>query len=472
MVKKDEWKVLLIGVLTEFGERYSYYIIQSLLIFFLIEHFKIPETRSQVLVGTVISAFYISSLLGGYISDKILNHYLSALLGAILMTAGNSILALTSSEHGLFMGLAVISISTGLIKSNIATFIGEYYDKAKFSDSQRDFGFNIFYIGINLGIFSAFFIATSLKNTFGYDAPFYSSIMMCIVMVLNLLLGLYVLRKYITFADVITLKKTLKLSVILIAYILGVFFLLKYSAIANIAVTLATGICLFIMYKSAQNKYWRNVFVALIFFILSIVYWSVYFQLYISILLFLDKTVNHNFLGLTVNSTQFLSILSIWLLIFGAIMGKIWITFEKKSKPVHDIDKFGFGLFLMAIAMLLLYCGIKFTPTDVKVPAIIIFGILLIVAISELSLSAIGLSMVTKLAPNGYVALYMGIWLVTLGIGGKFAGIISSHITISNDIVQSKLNMESGSLEFMAISLGGLSIAFITRNFIKKSILN
>lgn len=469
MIKQDQWKVLLIGALTEFGERYSYYIIQSLLIFFLIEHFKIPESRSQVLVGTVISAFYISSLLGGYISDKILNHYLSALLGALLMTAGNSILALTSTEHGLFMGLAVISISTGLIKSNIATFIGEYYDKSGFPESQRDFGFNIFYIGINLGIFCAFFVATGLKNTYGYDAPFYSSIMMCIVMVLNLALGLYILRNYITFAGVVTLNKLLKLSAILIVYIIGIFFLLKYSTIANTAVALATCICLFIMYKSAQGKYWRNVFVALIFFILSIIYWSIYFQLYISILLFLDKTVAHSFLNITINSTQFLSILSIWLLIFGVIMGKIWISFEKKSKPVHDIDKFSLGLFLLAVSMLLLYFGIKFTPLDIKLPAIIILGVILVVAISELSLSAIGLSMVTKIAPNGYVALYMGIWLVTLGIGGKFAGVIASKIDISNNIAQSKINMSNGLIEFTAIALGGVFIALIFRKFIKNS---
>lgn len=470
MIKKDQWKVLLIGSLTEFGERYSYYIIQSLLIFFLIEHFKIPEARSQILVGTVISAFYISSLLGGYISDKVLNHYLSALLGAILMTVGNSILALTSSKHGLFMGLAVISISTGLIKSNIATFIGEYYDQSGFPESQRDFGFNIFYIGINLGIFCAFFIATYLKNTYGYDAPFYSSIMMCIVIVLNLSLGLYVLRNYITFAEVITLNKVLKLSLILISYIIGVFFLLKYSTVANIAVALATGICLFIMYKSAEGKYWKNVFVALIFFSLSIIYWSIYFQLYISILLFLDRTVNHTICGITINSTQFLSVLSIWLLIFGVMMGKIWVAFESKSKPVHDIDKFNLGLFLLAVAMFLLYCGIKFTPLNVKLPAIIIFLVLLIVAISELSLSAIGLSMVTKIAPKGYVALYMGIWLVTLGIGGKFAGIIASKINISNNIDQSKLNMSSGLIEFIAIALSGVLIALIFRKFIKNSV--
>ncbi len=173
-VQKDQTKVLFVGSMTEFGERYSYYIIQSLLIFFLIQRFGISQAESSTLVGTVLGVVYISAIVGGYIADKLINHYVAAFLGSILMVSGSILLALSTGQDGLFIGLAFIAISTGLIKSNISSFIGEFYDKSKLSESHRDFGFSIFYVGINLGSFFATLFASYLKDTYGFAAPFYS----------------------------------------------------------------------------------------------------------------------------------------------------------------------------------------------------------------------------------------------------------------------------------------------------------
>lgn len=69
---KEQYKVLAIGGLTEFGERYCYYILQALLIFFLIDKFHISNKVSSSLVGTVLAMIFISALVGGYIADKLI----------------------------------------------------------------------------------------------------------------------------------------------------------------------------------------------------------------------------------------------------------------------------------------------------------------------------------------------------------------------------------------------------------------
>ncbi len=173
---QSQKKMLFISCFAEFGERYGYYILQYLLIFFLIQRFALSEEKSSILVGTVSSVIFMSAIVGGYIADKLINHYFAAFLGSLLMIVGGGLLALSNDQDGLFLGLAFIAISTGLIKANLASFIGDFYGRSGLSDSHRDFGFSVFYIGINLGVFLSTLVASSLKEKYGFSAAFYSSI--------------------------------------------------------------------------------------------------------------------------------------------------------------------------------------------------------------------------------------------------------------------------------------------------------
>ncbi len=84
----EERKVLSIGSLAEFAERYGYYVVQSLLIFFLIEKFNISQELSASLVGTALAMIYISAIVGGYIAERLLGYYRAGLLGSALMLMG------------------------------------------------------------------------------------------------------------------------------------------------------------------------------------------------------------------------------------------------------------------------------------------------------------------------------------------------------------------------------------------------
>ena len=464
---KGQASVLTIASLTEFGERYSYYVIQSLLIFFLIHKFNLPQAKSASLVGTVLSMVYISALGGGYIADKLINYYRAAMLGVIFMIVGSFVLTFASSANLLFIGLAFISISTGLIKSNISSFIGRYYDKTHATEGQRDFGFNIFYVGINLGGFSALFIASYLSEKYGFSAPFYSSLIVSFLVLVNLIIGFFLLAKHIKEVK-INFFIIIKTAVILCVYFVIVFLVLKNPFIANAAIVIAAIGCVIIMLLSAQQKYWRNVILSFIFFALSVLYWALYFQIFISILLFIAHGVDKSFLGWKILDSQFLSFESVGVLIFGFFMGKLWLSFEKKGKPVPDIDKFNVGFILMAGVFFILWLGIKWTAPEASVPAIYLIIAFLVLAVSELSLSAIGLSLITKLAPPNYVSLYMGVWLVTLGIGGKLAGVISQWVPISGNIYTIKMSMSFGLLLFIGLTIVGSLLCFMLRKFAKQ----
>ncbi|APC94484.1 peptide MFS transporter [Francisella tularensis] len=461
---REEKKVLAVTSLAEFAERYGYYIIQSLLIFYLIDKFQISQDLSASLVGTTLSMVYISAILGGFVAEKYLGYYRAGLLGSLFMLGGFFILAYSTSQSMLYLGLSFVSVSTGLIKSNMSAFIGRFYDKSSLNDSKRDFGFNIFYMGINLGSFGALFIASWLKDNYGYGAPFYSSMVVSIFMLCLLLIGFRLLNKHIIEFK-LTLSMLIKVALLLTVYIVVLFYIFKQPLIANFSIIIALTISVIILFLSIKKSSYQKVLVAGIFFLLSIVYWGLYFQIFISVLLFTQYSVDNSLL----NPSQFLSVESVSVLFFAGILGKFWVYLDNKQTKIGDIDKFNIAFILLIVTFLIILISILISPQGVKVAAYGIIFAYIVLGISELSLSAIGLSMITKISPKGFVALYMGIWLVTLGVGGKLGGFIASFFYISdNNLGLAKANMCDGLDTFIAIAVLTSLATLLLRKFVNK----
>ncbi|AIT09183.1 major facilitator transporter [Candidatus Francisella endociliophora] len=460
----EERKVLAITSFAEFAERYGYYVIQALLIFFLIDRFKISQEVSASLVGTTLAMTYISAIVGGYIAERLLGYYRSGLLGSVMMLLGFFLLASTTTKDALCLALSFICISTGLIKSNMASFIGRFYDRSSLDNSRRDFGFNIFYMGINLGGFLGLVFAMSLKDHYGYDSAFYSSLFVNLVMFILLIIGYSFVSKHMVKIKV-TLLTVCRVLLIMFLYITLLFYIFHSPYVANFSVLAAIIVSLFILLLSVRKSSWNKVFVAVIFFILSILYWALYFQMFISLLLFTEYAVNEYLL----NSSQLLSVITVTILLFAVVMGKLWVFLGNKGYMKNDIDKFNLAFVIIALSFLVIEIFIYATPGAIKVtPFAFILGYFLI-GISELCLSAIGLSLITKIAPRGFVALYMGIWLITLGVGGKLAGLIASYFYIpENNIVLAKTNIADALDTFVVIAvLVSLSILLV-RKYVNK----
>jgi POT family proton-dependent oligopeptide transporter len=449
--KQEQRKVLFFTSITEFGERYSYYVIQSLLIFFLLDKFHLSQEHSASLVGTALGMIYISSIIGGYIADKLLGAYPSAILGCIIMSSGCFILTMSSHINLLYLGLALISISTGLIKSNMSTFLGQFYDQVKLPITSREGGFYLFYVGINCGSLFALFFASLLKDHYGFAVPFYSSLIIMLLITINLIYGYFKLTNYIKFNC--SIAKIITTILLILAYIGLVVITLMFDRLAQLVIMIASIACCIVLIKSAQKKYWYKVAFATLFFVLSIIYWSIYFQTFISLLIFIDKCVNHQLLAFNCASSQFLAIESVGVITIGMVIGKLWKYLSAKNIKIYAIDKFNFGFIGLALMFLIIYLAIHFSATNTLISGWIIVLAMLIASISELCLSAVGLSLITKLAPEGYVSLYMGIWLVTLGIGGKLAGFLSSDIIIADNLPIAKHNMAYGCGKFILLAL-------------------
>ena len=183
---KKQPKGLIPAALSNMGERFGYYIMNAVLVLFLCSKFGLAEETSTIVYSVFYAGIYILSLVGGTIADRTMNYKGTIISGLLVMTMGYVILAIpilaTEGNTSWLLTLTcfalfLIAFGNGLFKGNLQAIVGQLYDNPKYSD-QRDAGFQIFYVFINIGGVAAPFIAPMLRswwldvNNMSYNASF------------------------------------------------------------------------------------------------------------------------------------------------------------------------------------------------------------------------------------------------------------------------------------------------------------
>lgn len=183
---KNQPKGLIPAALSNMGERFGYYIMNAVLVLFLCSKFGLSEEASTIIYSVFYCGIYVLSLVGGQIADSTRNYKGTIIWGLIVMTAGYILLSfpiLATSDNKTWLlvmtcaALFLIAFGNGLFKGNLQAIVGQLYDNPKYA-SQRDSGFQIFYVFINIGGLIAPFVAPMLRswwldvNGMVYDASF------------------------------------------------------------------------------------------------------------------------------------------------------------------------------------------------------------------------------------------------------------------------------------------------------------
>lgn len=163
--------------LTEMWERFGYYLMLGIFVLYMTDVDKgglgfLNESADDIF-GTFIALTYLTPFLGGFLADRRLGYVTSIYLGGILMGSGYILLAFP--QLGLFyVALAAIIVGNGLFKPNVSTLLGNLYSNDTYK-SKKDAGYNIFYMGINVGALLCNFIAAFMRNKYGWGAAFASA---------------------------------------------------------------------------------------------------------------------------------------------------------------------------------------------------------------------------------------------------------------------------------------------------------
>ncbi len=393
---------------TEMWERFSYYGMRAILSLYMINALMYDTALTSSIYGYYTGLVYLTPLLGGYIADRFWGNRRSIIVGAVSMAIGQFVLAISGQFYDtptvgtpfFIIGLVILVIGNGFFKPNISTMVGTLYSEG---DRRRDSAFTIFYMGINLGAFLSPLVAGGLGDT-GNPADFkYGFLSAGIGMVLGLIVFVWGKTKHLVTPEglpVGTVPKNSDKS--------------DSSNIQNIPLT-----------KIEKER------VAVIFILAFFVifFWAAFEQAGVSLTFFAEQQTDRviSWLGnFEIPASFFQSINALAIVIFAPMFAIIWTKLGARDREPSSPLKMSMGLLLLSIGFVILVIGAKIADTGVKVSPMWLVGAYTLHTFGELSLSPIGLSMVTKLAPVKFASLLMGVWFLANAAANWLAGMLST----------------------------------------------
>jgi POT family proton-dependent oligopeptide transporter len=450
--RKVHPRALFALFMVELWERFSYYGMRALLVLYMTAElvnggFGLQDSEAYGIYAAYGALVYLTPIIGGYFADKMIGFRRAIVWGSILMAAGQFTLFL-NDQFTFFIGLALLVVGNGFFKPNISSMIGKFY---KEGDARRDGAFTIFYMGINIGAFLTPLTCGAIGEIEGWKYGFLTA---GIGMVVGWLTFEWAKSKGWLETNVDEAGKEMQsyrpiglepaqvqsfagIDGKLVPYLATVvlvgvsWLLLKNDTFVDVILAvIGSSVIGYMLYLSGQyDKAQRQrIWVILLLLLFTTVFWT-FFELAGSALnLFTDRNVNKNLMGTELTTTFFQSVNPLFIMIFAPIFSWLWIKLGQMDREPAAPYKFGSGLILLGLGFLVLNLGSTAAVAGL-VPAIFLILLYMLHTLGELTISPVGLSLVTKLAPSQIVGFLMGIWFLSSSIAhqaGKYIAILTS----------------------------------------------
>ena len=435
---------------SEMWERFCFYGMRGMLVFFMISQLKFNEVDANLQYGATQAFVYAFTFVGGIFADKILGFRKSLFWGGLLMIVGSMILA-TNPHDYFFLGISFTVVGTGFFKPNISTMVGKLY---KNGDNRTDAGFSLFYAGINLGALLGGYFCVAIgkgemfANLIPEDKRWNVAFgLAAVVMVISLVNFIFTQRRLgpIGLQPMQILKNGQEVAIAKWkeygVYVLSLIFVplimimvAKPEYTDYFMYTVGPLTLIYLFYEmSLVDKIERNkLFAALVFIIFSIVFWGIYEQSGGSLSIFAAHNLNQDLLGLDPNGVNN-SGGAFFILLVAIPFGLLWIWLSKKKLEPNTIIKFGLGFIFLGLGFYAIFAT-KFFANAAGVTSLSIFTVaLFIITLGEMCLSPIGLSIMTKLSTQKLQGMMMGMWFLASAYGQYVAGLIGANMATARE---------------------------------------
>lgn len=425
----------------EMWERYSFYGMRALLSLFMVlpradGGLGLSVAKAATIYGTYTCSVYLLAIPGGALADSVLGGRIAVLLGGLVISAGHFSMAFPS-DLSFFLGLALISVGTGLLKPNISAMVGQLYAPG---DARRDAGFSIFYMGINIGATLSPFVTGFLAQhswfkerltAWGFNPNHswhWGFAAAGVGMVAGVLNFAFFRRGLKNIGAPPARPPGFWIRPLVITAITGVLWFVVWLSDRDGFTwirwgLLAVPIAAMIAFGRSPDPGRRRLAAICYFFIGGIVFWALYEQAGTSLSLFADQfTVTHVF-GYEIPSAWYQAAPSFFVIVLAGAFAVLWIRLGNRqpSSPM----KFAIALALLAASFAIMVPASRLAVAG-RVAPVWLLSVYFIQTVGELCLSPVGLSIFTKLAPPGRDGIILGVWLLGMGLGNKFAGVLAS----------------------------------------------
>ena len=415
---------------TEFWERFSYYGMRAILVYYMYYEVSkgglgLDQTLALSIMSIYGSLVYMSGIIGGWLADRVFGTSRSVFYGGILIMLGHIALAIPGSVALFFVSMVLIVIGTGLLKPNVSSIVGDIYSP---EDGRRDSGFSIFYMGINLGAFisplivgSKVIMETSFHLGFGIAAVgmFLGLIVFMVTKKKSLgLAGTYVANP-LSPSEKKKVYTIFGIAIVIIAILVaisistGLLTFDSFIALVGILGILIPTCYFIVMYRSPKtNEVERSRLVAYIpLFIASVMFWAIQEQGATILANYADTRTKLEFAGITISPAWFQSLNPLFIITLAPLFAWIWLKLGDRQPTIPK--KFSFGILLAGVSFLVILLPAYFGGPDSLVNPLWLVLSYFICVLGELCLSPVGLSATTKLAPAAFSAQTMSLWFLS-----------------------------------------------------------
>jgi len=430
--------------LTEMWERFTYYGIQAILILFMVAAASrgglgLDDRTSSSIFGLFLGSTYLLGLLGGWIADRLLGAQRAVISGGILIAAGSALLAL-GKDGIFFVGLIVNAMGVGLLKPNVSAIVASLYPEG---GARRDAGFSIFYMGINIGAALGSFFVPIAAAAFGWRVGFG---LPALFMALGVAQFLWT-RSYLGTAGLQPSHEqrgswapvVVFLAAVAVLVILALSGRVKLDAavLATVATwgyaVLAVAYFVYLLFFAGlSGDERRRALVMVALFVASVTFWAGYYQQGGSFNLFAERYTDRHVLGWDMPAGVLQAVNPSFVIIFAGVFAALWIALGKRGRDLTASAKFGLALILLGLGFLVMYVAAQRVLAGVLVLPTWLICTYFLHTCGELCISPVGLSTMSKLAPPRFVGQAMGVWFLSLALGGNLAGQLTGQYDASH----------------------------------------
>jgi POT family proton-dependent oligopeptide transporter len=429
-------------------ERFSFYGMRGMLIVFMVGKLQMNSEVANLQYGATQAFVYAFTFIGGMFADKILGYRKSLFWGGLLMIIGSIILAIDPAKF-FFTGIGFTIIGTGFFKPNISTIVGKLY---RDDDNRRDAGFSLFYAGVNLGALIGGYlciavangnlladvIPTELRWNFAFG---FASVVMVISMltfvqtqkslgeigespIQHLENGKRKLYEILTYLG----------SILVIPFVILLVSNSEYTDLFMYIIGPFSLVYLLWEMRSFNASENKKLAAAMVFILFSIVFWAFFEQSGGSLSLFAANNLSTELVGITLDPNGVNnSANSLFVILFAALVGMVWLWLAKKKIEPNTVVKFGMGFLFLAGGFYVFY-QTQFFANELGITSLDLFTFgWFVITFGELCLSPIGMSIMTKLSPQKLQAVMMGMWFLASAYGQYFAGILGANIAQASE---------------------------------------
>ncbi|MGV3659114.1 MAG: peptide MFS transporter [Prosthecobacter sp.] len=429
---------------TEMWERFSYYGMRALLVFYMVASPEkggmglTPEVAGAIL-GLYMALVYMTALPGGWVGDRLLGGRDAVWWGGFIIATGHVVLGIHRTET-FFIGLVLVAFGSGLLKSNMSMLVGQLYPEG---GARRDAGFTLFYMGINLGAFLGQILCGWLGEKVGWRWGFSAA-------AVGMFLGLAQFK--LTQRHVAHIGGRMDhpgqnrrkewawlwtaVAAVAALVILGVAGVIEIDA-PKLAESTAWFICgaaflyflwafLFAGLESVEKK---RVVVILVLFLASALFWAGFEQVSSSFSLFAKDHTQRNFGGWEIPASWVQALNPVFVIGFAPVVAWLWNWLGRRGKSPTLTTKVSWSLLMLSLGFIVAaFAAQKALATGPVWPTWLV-AVVLLHTLGELFISPVGLSAVTKLSPARLTGQMMGIWFLGSALGDVLSGLFAGKVT-------------------------------------------